>query len=217
MQAIGRCQAEFNGQLVIRAGIEISEPHKHAADVHAVLTNHEWDFVLVSLHWLNSGEVNAINAGKEEFILSTHDWQQSFRDYFTEMATMAREGDFDVLAHIDYPARYNRRYFGNGYDIGLFEDDVRNVLRQVIARGKGIEINTSPWRRGLPDPNPPAKVIHWFREMGGEVLTVGSDAHAPKDVGAGIDRALAIARAAGFTHIATFHNRQVRFERLSSG
>jgi len=81
------------------------------------------------------------------------------------------------------------------------------VLRQIVVRGKGIEINTSPWRRGLPDPNPPAKVIGWYRQAGGTILTVGSDAHAPADVGAGIDRALAIAREAGFTQIATFERR----------
>lgn len=212
MQALARCREQFGDRLRIRAGIEISEPHRHADRATAVLRQHDWDFVLGSLHWVTP-EVNTV---LPEFFTAWCEggWREAFRRYFTEMIALAEQGDFDVLAHIDYPARYGTAFFGDAYDIRDYEPILREVLRALIRRGKGIEINTSPLRRGLPNPNPPAVVVRWFREMGGEVLTVGSDAHAPQDVGADIDRALAIAREAGFTHIAVFERRQPRFVQI---
>jgi histidinol-phosphatase (PHP family) len=213
MKELARCREQFGSELTIRAGIEVSEPHLHAARAAEVLARHDWDFVLGSLHWIGDGEINTF---EDQFWLYRGDWRQSLRDYFTEMIALARDGDFDILSHIDYPARYGAKHYREEYDIGEYEDIVREVLRHVIARGKGIEINTSPWRRGLPNPNPPAAVVKWYRDMGGEILTLGSDSHAPKDVGAGIERAMDIARAAGFTRIAVFEQRKAIFVEIGN-
>ncbi len=206
-RAVDACQARFGDQLVIRRGIEISEPHRHATRAGEVLRNYAWDFVLGSLHWVTP----EVNSYLPEFFTWLGDWRQSFERYFTEMIALAREGDFDVLAHIDYPARYGQQFFGDEYDIRAYEPIIREVLRHLIARGKGIEINTTPWRRGSASANPPAVVLGWYREMGGEILTVGSDSHRPEDVGADIARAIALAKAYGFTHLARFERRQPIF------
>ncbi len=206
-QAVDRCQARFGDQVVIRRGIEISEPHRHPARVREVLSSYEWDFVLGSLHWVTP----EINTYLPEFFTWLGDWRRSFERYFTEMIALARDGDFDVLAHLDYPARYGRHFFGDAYDIRAYEPLIRQVLQQLIARGKGIEINTSPWRRGAESANPPAVVLRWYHELGGTILTVGSDSHTPADVGADIARAIELAKAAGFTHLTRFERRQPHF------
>lgn len=210
LEEVARCRERYDGQLVIRAAIEVSEPHEYAEAAGAVLRKHDWDFVLGSLHWIQPG----IDTCKESFMTYAGDWRQSFRNYFTQMISLARDGDFDILSHIDYPSRYNRHIHAGAYDITAYEDIIREVLRNVIARGRGIEINTSPWRKGLVNPNPPAVVVKWYREMGGEILTLGSDSHAPKDVGADIDRAMAMAKDAGFTRIAVFERRKPAFVRI---
>ncbi|MDW8394926.1 MAG: histidinol-phosphatase HisJ family protein [Anaerolineae bacterium] len=209
LREVERCRQAFGTSLVIRAGIEISEPHRHAARAGRVLAEYPWDFVLGSLHWVTP----EVDSYRPQFFTTwcDGDWRLAFRRYFTEMIALARDGDFDVLAHLDYPARYGKRYFGDEYDIGEFEDLVREALSILIARGKGIEINTSPWRKGAAHPNPPQVVLSWYREMGGTVLTIGSDAHAPQEVGADMSRALALARAAGFTHITLFEQRKPTF------
>jgi histidinol-phosphatase (PHP family) len=208
VKEIERCRKIFHGQLVIRSGIEIGEPHRFPTLAAKALGQHEWDFVLGSLHFLSS----TVNSLAPEFASHLGDWRKSFAAYFTEMIALAHEGDFDVLAHIDYPARYNRDAFPN-YDIREFEPVISDVLREIIRRGKGIEINTAPMRWGN-NPNPPECVIRWYRELGGEILTVGSDAHVTKHVGFKIDESLNIARRAGFTHIATFKGRKPTFERI---
>jgi histidinol-phosphatase (PHP family) len=210
LEEVAHCRERYGNQLIIRAAIEVSEPHVHPEKAGPILSKYNWDFVLGSLHWMQPN----INTYFDHFLTYAGDWRQSFRNYFTEMITLAQAGDFDILSHIDYPSRYNQHVHGGAYDIREYEDIIREILRVVIARGKGIEINTSPWRKGLANPNPPAIVIRWYREMGGEILTLGSDSHAPKDVAADIDRAMAIAKDAGFTYIATFEQRKPAFLKL---
>ena len=202
---LARLREQYGDRITLRAAIEISEPHRHPERAAAVLARYPWDFVLGSLHWLTPW----INTFEPAFFTyrGANTWRESFRDYFVELGQLAKHGDFDVLAHIDYPSRYGLKFFAEDYDIGEYESEIRAVLRTLIERGKGTEINTSILRRGRKDPNPPQVVINWYREMGGEILTIGSDSHTAKDTGSHLDVALGMARTAGFTHIATFENR----------
>ena len=206
MRELARCREIYGDQIKIRAAIEISEPHRYPARAAAVLARYDWDFVLGSLHWLTPW----INTFEPAFFTyrGADAWRDSFRDYFVELAQVARHGDFDILSHIDYPSRYGLKFFGENYNIAEYEPEIREVLRALVERGKGTEINTSILRRGRKDPNPPQIVINWFREMGGEILTIGSDSHAAKDTGSHMDVALGMARTAGFTHIAAFERRK---------
>lgn len=203
-QAIHAFRRVYGNRITIRAGIEISEPHRHLDTVEQVLQAYPWDFVLGSLHWVDGKH----NTFLPSFFTAFGNWRESFRRYFVELKLLAADGDYDILSHIDYPARYGQAAFGNSYNIGEWETEIREVLRHVIARGKGIEINTNPLRKGRNEPNPPASVIHWYYEMGGRYLTIGSDSHAPHQVGAQLGKAIAIAREAGFTQLATYERRQ---------
>lgn len=204
--AIRAFRRVYGNRITIRAGIEISEPHRYPQATQEILQAYPWDFVLGSLHWLE-GKYNTF---LPSFFSAFGNWRESFRRYFVEMQTLAAEGDYDILSHIDYPARYGYAAFGENYDIAEWEAEIRAILQHVVARGKGIEINTNPLRKGRIEPNPPAIVVNWFRELGGQYLTVGSDSHAPHHVGGNLDRAIAIARSAGFTHLTTYEHRQPR-------
>ncbi len=197
------CRARFSADLTLRAGIEISEPHRYAVETARVLAGYPWDFVLGSLHWLDA----ETNTNSREFFTRYGDWRGGFHAYFTEMLALARDGDFDILAHMDYPARYGRPYFGDAYDIRDYETDIRAVLAMLITRGKGIEINTASLRKRLPTTCPPQAVLQWYHEMGGTLLTLGSDAHLARDIGSDITVARHMAQAAGFTRITIYECR----------
>ena len=203
---VERCRALFRDQLIIRAAIEISEPHRYAAAAERVLCDYPWDYVLGSLHWLTPD----INTNSADFFNGFGDWRESFRAYFREMLEMVRYGDFDILAHLDYPVRYSARYCDGAYDIREYEAEIRAVLRVLIERGKGIEINTGSLRKRLLDPCPPQVVVDWYHELGGTILTLGSDAHRAQDVGAGLAHALGMARSAGFTQLAVYERREAK-------
>ncbi len=203
MAEIERCRARYGHQLTIRAGIEVGEPHLFAEEVKPILAECDFDFVLGSAHYADGLQV----AWEEPYF--EQPLHQAYEAYFRQVVRVAEEGDFDVLGHIDLVKREARK-FGKDYDgPEPYGDIIRTALRSVIERGKGIEINTSPLYRGQPEACPSLEILRWYRELGGEILTVGSDAHTASFVGSCLDLAVEMARAAGFTRLATFEKRRL--------
>lgn len=198
-----RCRERYDGRLTLRAGVEIGEAHRYSAEVDQLLNGHPFDFVIGSLHYVG-----------DEFLMTRRYFEgrtarEAYTAYFAELLELAKVGDFDVLGHLDVPKRYGVAVHGP-FDEREYEEEIRAVLRVCIERGIGIEINTGTTRRaGVPSPGPEA--LRWYREMGGEILTIGSDGHRAEHIGYALDEAVALARAAGFTHLTTFERRQPRF------
>jgi len=202
-EAIERCRETFAGRLTIRAGIECGEAHVYRQEVEALLAAHDYDFVLGSLHWVNSRPT--FNAAFFDGLTL----DDGLALYFDELARLAAEGEYDVLAHPDIVRRAAYRRFGLGeVDLTLHEARVRRVLRTVAERGKGIEINTSYLRKGMGRPGPSVQMLRWFREEGGQIVTLGSDAHRPEHLGDGLDMALAALWTAGFKSATLFCRRK---------
>jgi len=85
--------------------------------------------------------------------------------------------------------RYVPPYFSQFKAID-YEEIIREILKVLIKNSKGIEINTSGFRRGLEETLPTREVLEWYRELGGEILTIGSDAHYVKHLGNGLDKGM---------------------------
>jgi len=200
---IERCRRKYGDHLAIRAGVEIGEGHVYRAQAAALLEAHEFDFVLGSLHWVDG----RLHCDGRYFAGRTLD--EGLRAYFEELARLAAGADYDVLAHLDTVRRAAYRAFGlERLDYAPYEETIRRILRTLVERGKGLEVNTVTYRRGIGDPSPPLQVLCWYRELGGEILTFGSDAHTPGAIGSCFDVALEMARAAGFTRLARFEKRR---------
>ena len=202
---IARCRTRYDGQLTIRAGVEIGEPHVFFREAQAVLAAGAFDYVIGSAHYADPMQC----AWKPAFF--EQPLRQAYAAYFRQVVKLAETGDFDVLGHIDLVKR-DARKFGKPYDgPGPYADMIRAALRSLVERGKGIEINTSSLYKGkgMSDTCPSLEILRWYRELGGEILTLGSDAHTPDKVGACFDVALDMARSAGFTRLARFEKRQI--------
>jgi histidinol-phosphatase (PHP family) len=210
-EAIERCRSAFNGRLTIRAGVECGEGHIYAEQIATVLTDGDYDVVLGSIHWAQ---------GRPAFSPDFFDGltlDEGLALYFDELARLAAGADYDILAHADIIRRAACRRFGRQtLDLGPHETRVRRVLRAAADRGKGIEVNTSYRRKGMGAPGPSTQVLRWFRDEGGEIVTLGSDGHAPEEVGADFDWALAMVQDAGFDHLATFERRRPILRRITS-
>lgn len=201
---VEHCRRRYGSHLTIRAGVEIGEGHVYRDQATALLEAREFDFVLGSLHWVDD------RPAFDGQYFAGRTLEAGLRAYFEELARLAAEADYDVLAHFDIVRRAVHRSFGlNGLDYAPHEETIRRILRTLVERGKGLEINTSPRRRGMGDPNPALQVLRWYRELGGEVLTFGSDAHTADSIGSCFDVAREMARAAGFTRLATFERRKL--------
>jgi histidinol-phosphatase (PHP family) len=208
LAATERCRAQYDGRLVVLVGVEVGEPHLFAAEASAVVADGDFDIVLGSAHYADGMQAAWVEGFFEQPL------RQAYESYFRQVVHLCAEGDFDVLGHLDLVKRDAHR-FGMPYDgPGPYTDMIRTALRSLVERGKGIELNTSPLRLGQPEPCPSPQILRWYRELGGEILTLGSDAHSPTAVGAHVDQAMAIAKAAGFEHLATFRKRRIDWMRI---
>ena len=121
--------------------------------------------------------------------------------------------NFDIYGHIDYIIRYipDKSY---RYNYKNFSDIIDDVLKKIIYKGKGIEINTAGLRYGLNATNPSVEIVSRYRELGGEIITVGSDAHYSRDIGSGFDIAYDMLKSCNFKYYTIFIQRKPEFIQL---
>ncbi|GIE95364.1 hypothetical protein [Paractinoplanes rishiriensis] len=172
--------------LRILSGVEMGEPHWHAAACAEVLAAGPFDRLLGSLHCLPFGD----SYTEPWNLYQYRDAPPVVRDYLAGVAEMvATDAAFEVLAHIDYPVRSWPLRAGP-FDPWLFEDEFRYALRATATSGRALEINTRI-------PLHPA-ILRWWHEEGGEAVTFGSDAHTPELVAHAFAEAAEMASAHGF-------------------
>ena len=184
--------------LTFMNGIELGEPDADFGLASSVCADKRLDFVIASLHEL---------PGKLDFYFldyTKEDVPALLTTYFTTLLQIAEWNGFDVLGHITYPLRYIVGDAGIQVDMTQYRDIIAEIFRTVIRNGKGIELNTSGYRQTYGKPFPDAELLRLYRDLGGKLLTLGSDAHKPGDVGAGIAEGAALAKSVGFDRIAYY-------------
>ena len=137
--------------------------------------------------------------------------QQAYQEYFESiLENLAVFDNFDVYGHIDYVVRYgpNRNL---EYSYQKYADVIDAILEKLIDMGKGIEINTGGFKYGLGHPNPTEDIIKRYHELGGEIITIGADAHKPEHVAFDFAKVPDILKAAGFQYFTVFEKRKPAF------
>lgn len=185
LDCVDRCRAEYPG-LRILTGMEVGQPHRHGSEVAALLAAGPFDRVIGSLHCLPDGEEFA-----EPFeLFPRYPAEDVLREYLAEVPRMVAASEvFDVFGHIDYPVRSWPEY-ARRFDPDDFEEEFRQALRALASAGRALEINAK-----VPLH---ATILAWWREEGGQRVALGSDAHCPRVLGAGLGEAAAMAEAHGF-------------------
>jgi histidinol-phosphatase (PHP family) len=152
--------------------------------------------------------------GRCERYFARRSVREAYQPYFAEARRAVESGLFDLIGHLDLAKRYGVRYYGP-FDLSLFAAEIREILKLAVERGVGLEINTSGLRQAPHETYPGLEVLRWYRELGGQVLTIGSDAHSVKDLGKGIAEAFGLAREAGFEAVTLFEKREPRRLRIT--
>ena len=193
----------------IRWGMELGEIHHDPVTAAAFAAAPELDFVLGSLHNLRD-----VPDFYHIRYVSQAECEEYNRAYLRELAELAEQECFDSMAHIGYTSRYmDRRGFRADVTAELYRDELSEVFRRLIRAGKGVEVNTSGLRDGLTTfPN--ASALALYRDLGGEIVTVGSDAHTPADAGIGVKEAFELLGSLGFRYVAKFTKRKPDFVRI---
>lgn len=197
-----KAQSAFCGKVLVLRGIELGQPHYDPQTADAVLAARSYDVVIGSVHNLR---------GREDFYFTEHFEPEEIHglltEYFDEILRMLAWGNFDVLAHLTYPLRYFYAKSGITVDLAPYRKQIDEILKQTAETGKALEINTAGLRQPIGKLSPEADVVKRFRELGGEYVTYGSDAHYAEHIGKGMEEAYAAMLAAGFTELTMFQSR----------
>lgn len=203
--ALAQAKGCLPAGLELSMGVELGEAYEDPDTARAILAAApQLDLVIGSVH-----NFHAI-MGRQDFYNA--DYQSSemchaaLDDYLSSLEALAGLPDcYDTLAHILYPLRYMRQA---GQDVSLTQGDYPGrlavILGQVARAGKALEINT--WRGQTVEEWEP--LLRQFKSLGGEYVTVGSDAHHTRDVGAGVREAYELMRACGYRYTAVYKQRK---------
>ncbi len=194
-------------KVIIRQGIEMGLVKWNKKEAEEILKTRDFDFVLGSIHYAE---------GNDPYFPEFWEgitYEQAVTKYLLDTLECVKIHDnFDVLGHLNYVCKYN--YSGQPFDFSYekFREITDEIMKVLVSKGKGMEINTSgvdKIGKFLPD----ITYIKRFKELGGEIVTVGSDAHAPDRVGQYIKDAVEMAKEV-FGYVCTFEKRKAVFHKL---
>lgn len=205
---VKRLQKQYAKQIPICFGIELGlQPHlsqKH----HDVLSEYDFDFVIGSSHVVHGADpyYPSYYEGRTE--------REAYREYFESiLENIAAFDAFDVYGHIDYVVRYGPNKNAD-YSYEKYKDIIDEILKLLIFKGKGIEINTAGFKYGLEHPNPTEDILIRYHELGGEIITIGSDAHKPEHIAYDFKKVPDILKSCGFGYFTVFQKRKPEFIKL---
>lgn len=207
-EAIDKAREKFYSRLSIVKGLEIGlQPHV-LEGCRQYLAGKHFEFVIASIHAINKQDLHSGRFCKNK------DKRTTYREYLEEVYTCIKEFQlFHVLGHIDLVRRYVE-YQDRNMSYLPFSDILDEIFKELISTGRGLEINTSGYRYNLQSTHPDLELLVRYRELGGEILTIGSDAHTPHQLAEHFSVAYALAERAGFKYITRFPQGKPEFARI---
>lgn len=196
-------KTRFSGSgTVFLTGLELGQATQNLPEAERFLREIPVDFVIGSLHNL---------AGEEDFYF-LHYTPENVPDYleryFDELLALTKWGKFDSLGHLTYPLRYMVGKYHIRPDMSRYREKIDAILQTLAESGKALEINTSGLRNEIGETAPTIEYVKRFRALGGQYITIGSDAHDTESLGKGLREAAEMALEAGFPGITYFVKHQ---------
>jgi histidinol-phosphatase (PHP family) len=203
-----KLRKKYEDKIYIGFGVELGlQPHiKRQLAVYA--KSHDFDFIIGSSHICNRKDpyYPSFFEGRDE--------DEAHQEYFESVLECVKSLPyFDIYGHLDYVVRYGPTK-NDKYTYDKHKDVFDKILLHLIEEGKGIEVNTGGFRAGLGQPNPCIDIVKRYRELGGEIITIGSDAHAPNDIASDFDKVCEILKDCGFKYYCIFQARLPEYIRL---
>ena len=198
----------YSDKIHIYLGVELGlQPHL-SEELKQYVKEYDFDFIIGSSHICNKKDPYY------PYFYENRSEEEAYLEYFTSIVENIKTfHQFDVYGHLDYVVRYGPNQ-DKEYSYIRYKEIIDQILTLLIKMGKGIEINTGGISYGLKELNPCTDIIKRYRELGGEIITVGSDAHSTNHLCHGFDKASDVLKACGFKYYAIFTNRTPSFIKL---
>lgn len=207
-EELSALKEKYRSQLQIRIGVELGLQNHLQKECSAIAAAYPFDFIIGSSHVVNHKDpyYPEYFEGRRE--------EDCYKEYFCSILdNLAVFEDFDVYGHLDYIVRYGpdkNKY----YSYEKYKEILDEILRLCILKNIGLEINTGGLAYGLGHTNPHEDILRRYRELGGEIITVGSDAHVPERLAYEFTKARQILSDCGFQYYTVFQNRKPEFIKL---
>lgn len=208
LETIKKYKEKYKEQIAIKLGVEVGFETRYKKQLETLLEGRKFDFVICSTHKCEEQELfyGGFFIGKEQ--------KEAYKGYFEHVLdTLRNFENFDVYGHLDYVNRYGE------YPVKIltpsdYRDQIDEILKTLIKKDKGLEVNTSGIRYGLGHFNPQIPILRRYHEIGGRIITIGSDSHYNEHVGFLWEAAAYMLKNIGFKQYTIFENRKPIFRDL---
>ncbi|MDR1774546.1 MAG: histidinol-phosphatase HisJ family protein [Clostridioides sp.] len=200
-------KSKYQDKITIKKGIEFGLQRHLTSYYQNRAKEYDFDFIICSIHAID---------GQDLYLDSYFDGKtqiEIYENFYNEFFEVVKNyKDYNVLGHLDLIKRYS--HFEGSSSDDYFYDIIESILKQVISDGKGIEINSSCFRYKLPDLTPSMKILKMYKDLGGEIITTGSDAHSTEYLACKFDYIHSVLKELGFKYVAGFNKRQPEFFKI---
>ena len=201
---------KYKKQINVLCGVEIGLRPYLKERIGNYVNSYNFDFIIGSSHAVSGVD---IGFNFDEFFKGKSE-KQAYKEYFESILENVKTFDnYNVYGHLDFVVRYGpnkSKYFNFNDYKDLFEE----ILKIIIKNGKGIEVNTAGLRKNLGYPHPHKNILKMYKDLGGKIITIGSDAHLPEHIGYKFEDIPEILKSIGFNYYTVFENQNPKFYKL---
>lgn len=198
-------QEKYKDKIDMRIGVEIGMQPYLEPFYREFVNKYPFDFVIGSVHSIRKsdiafGEIFKSYTDEEVYKMTLEETLEDVSIY----------NDFDTLGHLDYMTRYGKMREKH-YSYIKYADIIDEILKTLIKKEKGLELNMAGLKYGLPYAHPHMDVLKRYRELGGEIITIGADGHKPEHIAYDFHKVSAILKECGFAYYTEFNKRKPYF------
>lgn len=230
LETFHQLKSKYEGKIQLLHGIELGlQPHL-GPKIQELTSSYQFDFILGSSHVVEGSDPYYRDYWEE------NSQEQGIRKYFESILENCKSiSNYHVYGHLDYIVRYtpdmvnyknshkerfsNRELFASTlpfdtYSFDLYKDIIEEILKTLISNGKGIELNTAGLKYGIGHPHPRKEILSLYKDLGGEILTIGSDAHRPEHIAYGFSYGAELLKSLGFQYYTVFEQGKAIFLKM---
>ena len=211
-------QKEYAGKLNIRIGIELGLRTYLKEYYEELMKKYPFDFIIGSAHNVPykkdaGGNLVYTDPAAEKLFADRTDKEAYRLMMETTLENVKTFDCFQTLGHLDYVVRYGKTR-KKEYSYAEFSDIIDEILKLLIEKEKGLEVNAAGLKYGLPFAHPHPDILKRYRKLGGEIITIGADAHKPEHIAYDFSRVEEILKACGFKYYTEFSKQKPVFKQL---
>lgn len=212
IETLNYYKEKYKNKLKIKIGMELGlQPHLYER-YEPILKSDCYDFLIGSSHAVD-GLDSSVSALYKKF----KNKDELHKRYFEIiLENIEKYEGINTYGHLDYIRRYGGAFFPDYkiINLELHKNLIDKILNKLIEKKIGLEVNTSGIRYGVGDFHPCKEILARYKELGGEIITIGSDAHKSADIGKDFDSARELLKSLGFKYFCVFTNRKPEFKEL---